>query len=142
MHHGVDIAGTTGNYFCVVTLKGEHHLKILGKAEEVPLSDVLAKFLDERKKSESNAIKQTRKTAKKNGVRRKALKELKRETVERIHAAYDVIIGLFVPDADGFAGTFYHYCGHPGLTSAIARARHAANLDTKNVEAAEMAQML
>jgi hypothetical protein len=143
MFHDVDIARTAGNYFCIVTLKGENSLKMLGKAD-APLAEVLSAFMDERRKSESNAVKQTRKTAKKNGVERKALKELERGTVERIRDAYDTVIGLFVPDA-GISGTFFRFFGHAGLIRAIAREQHAANLHTEvaeAVEASEMAQML
>ncbi len=41
MYHGVDFSQTMGHYFCIVTLNGVDHLKILGKAE-APLSEVLA----------------------------------------------------------------------------------------------------
>lgn len=117
MFHDVDFSKTLGHYFCIITLNGVDHLKILGKAE-VPLSEVLAKFLDEWKMSETNAIKQARKTAKKNGVTQPTIEEREREAVERIREAYETVIGVFVPDEEGIGATYRCYFGHLELLEA------------------------
>src|SRR5262249_51593059 len=57
IYHDVDFSKALGNYFCIVTLNGVNLLKILAKSD-APLSDVLAKFIEEWSKSESNAVKQ------------------------------------------------------------------------------------
>lgn len=119
MFHDVDFSQTMGHYFCIVTLNGVNHLKILGKAK-APLSEVLAKFLDEWKKSETNAVKQARKTAKRNGVDQPTVEGREREAVERIRDAYETVIGVFMPDAEGIGCTYFHYFGHQELIRVIA----------------------
>jgi hypothetical protein len=117
MYPNVDIAGTTGNYFCIITLKGENSLKILGKAD-APLAEVLNAFMDEWCASESNAIKQTRKNAKKTGADQQTREKMERDAREDIRAAYQVVISVLVPDAEGFGGTFYHFKGYEELLRA------------------------
>ena len=120
MFHDVDFSQTVGHYFCIVTLNGVDHLKILGKAD-APLTEILSAFVGEWGNSESNAIKQTRKTAKKNGVDQPTVEEREREAVERIRDAYETVIGVFVPDAEGFRCTYFHYSGHQELIRVIAK---------------------
>lgn len=117
MFHDVNFSQTMGHYFCIVTLNGVDHLKILGKAE-APLSEVLAKFLDEWKKSETNAVKQVRKTAKKSGADQQAREKEERDAVEGVRDAYQVVIGLFVPDKDGLGCTYFSFYGHQELIEA------------------------
>ena len=119
MFHEVDFSKTMGHFFCIVTLNGVDHLKILGEAE-APLSEILSKFLDEWQKSEINAVKQTRKTAKRNGVDQPTVEERERAAVERIREAYETVIGVFVPDEEGIGATYRCYFGHPGLIRAVA----------------------
>jgi hypothetical protein len=113
----VDFSQTHGNYFCVVPLNGRNHLKLLGKADAF-LADVLHAFVAEWGKSEANAIKQVRKTAKRVGIGRRT-KKREQEAVERIRAAYDTVIGLFVPDEEGFGVTYYRFFGHGELISIL-----------------------
>jgi hypothetical protein len=119
MYHGVDFSQTMGKYFCIITLNGINHLKILGKAE-APLSEVLAKFLDEWEKSETNAVKQTRKTGKKSGADQPTIGEREREAVKRIRYAYETVIGVFVPDEEGIGATYRCYFGHQELIRVLA----------------------
>jgi hypothetical protein len=115
MFHDVDCP--TGQYFCVVTLKGENRLVPLGNAD-TPLPNVLANFVEEWKKSEINAVKQTRKTAKKNGAGQQTREKKERDAVEDVRDAYQVVIGLFVPDKDGFGSTYFSFYGHQELLEA------------------------
>ncbi len=109
-YHDVDFSKTIGKYFCIVGLHGRNHLKILGDAD-TPLMDVLKAFFVEWEKSETNAIKQTRKSA-----------DDEREAAERIQDAYDVVIELVVPDAEPFGCTFYYFTKDE-LVEAAMRAR-------------------
>ena len=117
MYHDVDFSKTSGHYFCIVTLNGVDHLKILGRAD-APLSQVLATFLDEWRKSETNAVKQTRRTARKNGADSETIAQLERGAVERIRAAYETVIGVFMPDSEGIGATYRCYFGHLELLEA------------------------
>jgi len=117
MFHDVDIAGTTGNYFCIVTLNRVNHLKILGKAT-ASLAEVLSAFMKEWKASEVSAIKMVRKTAKKNEIDQQTREKKEHDAVEGVRDAYQVVIGLFVPDKDGFGCTYFSFYGHQELIEA------------------------
>jgi hypothetical protein len=109
VYHDVDFTEAVGNYFCVVSLNGRNQLKILGTKDAL-FGDVLKAFFVEWRKSEANGVKQARKTAKKDGLSKKAAKTLEIETVTRTQAGYEtVVVGLFVPDADGRGGTYSHF---------------------------------
>jgi hypothetical protein len=118
MYDDVDFSKAIGKYFCVVTLNGRNHLKILGEAD-ASLADVLKTFVTEWGKSEASAVKQVRKTAKSQGVGQRTIQNREREAVERIRAAYDTVIGVFVPDHEGFGVTYYHFQGHQELISVL-----------------------
>jgi hypothetical protein len=45
--------------------------------------------------------------------------------VEGVRDAYNVVIGLFVPDAEGFGCTYFHYLGHQELIEAAVEGRRA-----------------
>jgi hypothetical protein len=119
MFHDVEFSKIIGNYFCVVSLNGRNHLKILGKSD-TSLKDVMKAFVGEQKKSEANAIKQARKSAKAESIDKRATEKREREAVERIRDAYDTVIGLFVPDADEIGGTYYNFLGYEELLKAAA----------------------
>ena len=115
MFHDVDFP--TGHFFCVVTLKGVNFLKILGSAD-ASLPNVLAAFLREWKASEVNAVKMVRKAAMKSGVSQKDREQMECDAVEGVRDAYQVAIGLFVPDKDGFGCTYFSFHGHQELIEA------------------------
>jgi hypothetical protein len=115
MFHDVDFP--TGHFFCVVTLNGVNFLKILGGADDT-LPDVLAAFLKEWKASEVNAIKMVRKTAKKSGADQQTREKKERDAVEGVRDAYQAVIGVFKPDAEGFGCTYFSFYGHQELITA------------------------
>jgi hypothetical protein len=100
LYPGIDIAGSQGKFFCVVTLGGKSYLKILGEAD-APMAEVWKAFIDAWCASESNAIKQARKSAMKTGADQQTREAMVREAVRDIRDAYDVVIS--VPD-EGFYG--------------------------------------
>jgi hypothetical protein len=127
MYPGVNIAGTAGNFFCVITIGGKNYLKILGEAD-APLAEILSAFMDEWCASEASAIKQTRKNAKKTGADQQTREKMERDVVEDIRNAYQVVvIGLCEPDEKGFGGTFYRFDGLETLIGAVARERQVAD---------------
>jgi hypothetical protein len=115
MFHGVEFPNN--EYFCVISLKGENYLKCLGKVG-APLSEILAKFLDEWKQTETNAVRSVRKAAKKICVTQQVREQQERDAVEDVRDAYQVVIGLFVPDKDGFGCTYFSFHGHQELITA------------------------
>ena len=121
IYHDVDFSKTFGKYFCIVTLKGVNYLHILGNVD-APLMDVLRAFFAEWKKSESNAIKQARKSIKAEGVLPRTARNWEREAAERIQDAYDAVIELVVPDAEGFGFTHYRFT-HEELLEAARQSR-------------------
>lgn len=128
VYHDVDFTKTVGQYFIVVTLNGRNHLKILG-TKDASFGDVLKALFAEWQKSETNALKQARQTAKKDGLGKKAAKQLEYETAARIQDAYDTAIGLLVPDDDGRIGaTYSHFYLHELVELAAQDASMAATL--------------
>lgn len=128
MFHGVDFGKTIGKYFIVVSLNGRNHLKILGDAD-APRVDVLKAFFAEWVRTESTSLKQTRQTAKKKGLGKKAIKQLEIETAARIKDAYETPIGLFVLDADGRGGTYSHFYVHEFVELTARESSMTAALD-------------
>src|ERR1043166_7778658 len=120
-YHDMDFSQTIGKYFCVVSLHGRKHLKILGDAD-TPLMDVLKTFFVEWEKSETNAVKQARKDAKSEGVSKQVARKWEQEAAERIQDAYAVVIELVVPDSKPFGCTFYYFTKDE-LVEAAVRAR-------------------
>lgn len=135
MFHGVDFEKTIGKYFIVVSLNGRNHLKILGDADASRV-DVLKAFFAEWMKTESTSLKQTRQTAKKKGLGKKAIKQLEIETAARIQDAYDTAIGLFVLDADGRGGTYSYFYVHEFAELAAQDSSMTAALDVLGREQA------
>ena len=114
MFHDVDFQQTLGHWFCVVTLNGVNHLKLLGAADAT-LAEVSAAFLKEWTTSERNAIQQTRRDAKRLGYDYVTRLAREREAAQRVADAFEVVIGRLVPDKEGFGVSYYHYFGHTDL---------------------------
>jgi hypothetical protein len=111
-----DVEFPSGQYFCVVSLHKENRLVLLGSAD-TPLSDVLANFLEEWRKSEKNAIKQARNAAKKSGADQQTREQMERDATEGVRAAYEVVVGLFADDGDASC-TYFSFHGHKELIEA------------------------
>jgi hypothetical protein len=124
MYPGVNIPRTAGNYFCVVTRGGRNYLKMLGKAD-APLTEILDAFINEWYKGEKSAKKQARDNAEEVGADQQTREQMERDAVEHNRAAYDVVIGLLVPDEEGFNGTPHYFPGLEYLMIAEARERLA-----------------
>jgi len=108
-------------WFCIVNLNGTNRLISLG-AVGTSLPNVLAAFLREWKSSEANAVKHARRLAQKNTWGQRKRESSERSTVAAVADAYEVVLGLLVPDAEGVGCTYYHFDGCVDFINAIAGA--------------------
>jgi hypothetical protein len=118
----VRVPGTAGYWFCVATLKGENHIKILGAAD-APLTEILDTYIYEWCKSEKNAVKQARENAKKTGADQHAREKMEHGAIERIRDAYDTVIGVRAPGKKGFSETYRLFDGRKDFMTFVAKCK-------------------